>query len=375
MSQWMNTKLASRISQIAHTIFHFGWILFWIWIIWSIITAITYSWNKRHLVLISAILWCISRLVCRWVFLLINFEVSKRNKKIKSRMELIGTIDSLYDPETEQEWLSFKLLPKLLFKSYDKIIESGFRLYVNTSFSKIRTWYVRSVLTSKWEEVKNVTNALYIEHKFSTDHYINAHILITPDTGKWKLRHISFPIFTIIIIIIALYSQSSDAIHNLWIRNAVFNTQSIFQHNKIVPIVFLLLLLLFLAYMEAVRYKKLISLHEVKVEDKDFEESLNIISDDKVIARQICNPEFIVKYKEWLIKNDLEKNCIIYFDFRGNRLIYKFDYNIIDNSWLLTEEYVKNCIALTNEMIDKISIIRNMAVVYAGRIAIDNVKK
>jgi len=47
---------------------------------------------------------------------------------------------------------------------------------------------------------------------------------------------------------------------------------------------------------------------------------------------------------------------------------------IEDKSSELSEEYVKNCIALTSEMIERTSLLRNMAVVYAGRVTLDGTK-
>lgn len=358
---------SSLTEKLALWIKYFWIIIFFLAIARWIIDYINSNDNYKEFSVFAGLFigWFVY-LFCRWIYKIIMLWVNnrKRNAELTAAQEA-RINNNPANPETGQSGLSFDLIPQDLYEPYTKIKNSWFRLFESTTNAQVRTWYVNSISRDNKDREEEATHALYIEHQFPDKKLnIDAFVHIKPDIRENNrssfIASLSWPW---IILYILFKSKNSEKLFS--------NIES----QGIQPWIFLIVILLFSAYISYLIHKKMTSHNAVKLENRGFEKTFDVNSNDNIVARQVCNPILISELQDRLIKNNLNTYSEIYIDFKLNRLIYKFDYNIVDNSWLLSDDYVKICIALTNEMIDRISIIRNMAVVYAGRVAIDRVKE
>ncbi len=343
-----------------------GILYFWgiccvLWLAWWVYIFFEIGWDGGFSILLWLILWVIVRGLCRWVYSILMLWVNNRKRNAK----LTKITNNQINPETGQVWLNFDLIPQELYLPYTEIKDSWFRLFESTPNAKARTRYVNSVIRDNKDKEEEATHALFIEHQFpNKQFYIDAFVHIRPDireNGRSSfISALSWP-----WIVLYILFKSDDLFQYLANRISSYGINTYLCIG---------IILCFSGYISYLIHKKAITHNIVKLESRWFEKTFDVDSNDKIIARQVCNPVLVADLQDRLIKNNLNKCSEIYIDFRLNRLIYKFDYSIFDTSWLLSEEYVKSCVTLTNEMIDRISIIRNMAVIYAGRVVLDRIK-
>lgn len=312
------------------------------------------------------VLWLIIRWFCRWIYSIIKLWVNqkKRNASLIKIQE--ANVDNNLtdpDPSTKQVWLSFDNLPKEMYEYYTEIKASWFRLFETTPYSKVSSRYVHSITRGNKNREVEATHALYIEHQFvDKDLYLDAYVQIKPDNRDNIRTNIMYFLVWPWIIARILFDDDLDVYE--------FAVETV-QWYGIDSITFFVMLFFFSGYISYLIRSRIANHNAVRIESRDFEKWFDVNSNDPIVARQICDPIFIADLDSWLIQNNLKKYSEIYFDFRLNRLLYKFDYSIVDKSEELNQEYVKDCISMTSKMIEKISILRNIAVVYAGRIALD----
>lgn len=317
------------------------------------------------LVILWLIIWWIIWWLCRGIYKIIILWVNNNKRNLELSKEE-DRMNSLVDESTGRTALSLDLIPNEMLESYTSIKRSWFRLFENTSLSSVRTQYIHTINTDHRGRQEDTNDCLFIEHQFpQKDLYLDVYVQVKPDSRDNIWTNILYFLFGPGIIAWVLFDDDLEAFTFL---------AEIVSSYGINVIVFFIFLFFFSGYISYLIKTSLGNRNAVRLESHEFEKWFDVNSNDPIIARQICDPTFIADLDSWLTKNNLKKYSEIYFDFRLNRLIYKFDFMLVDKTSELSEEYVKNCIALTTQMIEKISILRNMAVVYASGIALKNIK-
>lgn len=302
---------------------------------------------------------------------LVSIYISHKLYKLYSIYSWLESLDHFIDnfAKDSQTWkktLYFEHIPSLLCNSYDEVKKSWFRYVKEMNDFTIRSRYVYTNERTHHNNKFCTNNDLFIEISFHNKKQLNSHILIEPDIRENKTNDL-FAIIAWPGMVFLMVFWIGSIVQLFTIRSSIY-----ISNQKINPIITTLIVTVFIGYFTYLFYRKNIESNMIKLEDVQFEEKFDINGTNTIITRQILSPTFMQKYSNYLLINKLSKTLSTYIDFRSNRIIFKFDYK--EECKSLSKEFVEGIMIKSAEFINDLQLERNMAVVYAGRVAIDGAR-
>lgn len=275
---------------------------------------------------------------------ILKAEVQHHNDKIKKNLR--------ESPNNGKKEISFGVLPKQLFNTYNEITSSDFRLSFNTPIGKARSRYIETDKSNNSKKSERANSTLYIEHQFKYKFIHNnayVHIKWNEKEGDrntlWYLL-----IWPFLLRIVLLVVKANDKMLFYELGNFI----ETFGIHKNIAYISLTLLSWIIPY---ILISKIVNYDSITLENHEFERMFDVDTNDPIAARQLCNPYHMLKIQEWYKKHNLNNYVELYFDIGNERMIFKFDFLRRDQN--INIECIENYISLSSELIQNISNTRN----------------